>query len=97
MCAPRTPVVPAITTDVVVVHDAVLLQDLVKDDASVSRLVFESAETDEQVIHLLIDGGIVQKLRRALFGLRIAGAENAERRKQIERLEPDELRVPATH
>src|SRR4029079_15059042 len=84
MRAPRAPVVASITADVIVVRAAVLLQNLVKHDASVRRLIFVSAKADEEVVHLLIDRRVAQELRRALFGIRISRAEDAERRKQIE-------------
>src|SRR4029079_1348718 len=55
MRAPRAPVMSSVATDVVVMHDCVLLQNLVKGDASVGRLVFVSAKADEEIVHLLVD------------------------------------------
>ena len=57
-----------------------LLENLVKDDAAIGRLVLVRAEPDEEVVDLLVDRRIVEELRRALLGLRIAGAQDAERR-----------------
>src|SRR5207237_3999356 len=78
---PRAPIVGAVTADVIVMHDAVLVEDLMKQNAAVAWLVFERAEADEQVVHLLVDGRIVQEPRCALFRIGISGAQNAERGK----------------
>ena len=78
MRTPRAPIVPAITTDVIVVHDAVLLQNLVKDDAAVGRLIFVGPKADKEVVHLLIDRRIVEELRRTLLRVRISSAQDAE-------------------
>src|SRR3954453_5059377 len=78
-------------------HDVVLVEDLMKENAAVGWLVFERAKTDEEVVHLLIDSRIVQEPRGALFRIGISGAQNAERGKEIERLEPNQLCVATTH
>ena len=97
MRTPGAPVVSAVASDVVVVDDPVLLENLVKDHAAIRGLVFMGPETHEQVVDLLIDGGIVEELGRALLRLRIAGAQDAKGAEEVQRLEADELRVPAAH
>ena len=74
----------AVPTDVVVVDHLVLLEDLVKDDAAIRGLVLVRSEADKQVVDFLIDRRVVEKLRRTLLGLRIAGAQDSKRTKEIE-------------
>ena len=97
MGAPRAPVMTTVTADVVIVRNMMLLENLVKDDRAIRRLILVGSQADEQVVDLLVDRRVVEKLRCALFGLRVTSAQDPERPKQIERLEADELRVPAAH
>jgi hypothetical protein len=76
--------VSAVTSDVIVVNNPVLLENLMKDNASIRRFVFVGTEAHKQVVHLLIDRRVSEELRSGLLGLRIASAQDAKGPEKLE-------------